>query len=336
MIPRRFAPCLAADRPGHQCPGVRRGATHPCELALGRDAAPSWLRCAPATAILPWRSHESCSPMPRDGPCGQHLSEDRSGESAASSAHGVQGDVGAVLTENSDPCIGRQHWQRAVALGGSERCDCVRPSRASARTVTSLAMSDVRWLVAFAGTVTGREPVRATGMYLLRVPANGQQLADVAKSLRACGGRAVEGASAVAPSALWLGVVGEQRGLASAVDLAAVAEAHDEDADLAIVDLRNDAVVTESILPELAELVALHGRADGTRIGECRDALAQERGDTTGDGWIELAQLLCSALGELNPLRQVRAPAPRSGSGVRDRRPRAWRPCVPGTGPRGP
>ncbi len=28
--------------------------------------------------------------MPRDGPCGQHLSEDRSGESAASSAHGVR------------------------------------------------------------------------------------------------------------------------------------------------------------------------------------------------------------------------------------------------------
>ena len=37
--------CCAKDQPVLPCTGVRRGATHPCVLAFGRNAPPSWLRC---------------------------------------------------------------------------------------------------------------------------------------------------------------------------------------------------------------------------------------------------------------------------------------------------
>ena len=63
----------------------------------------------------------------------------------------------------------------------------VRASEVSSRIVTHLAACDACRLETFAGTVTGREPVRATRTYLLRVPANGLQPADIARLLRVLG-----------------------------------------------------------------------------------------------------------------------------------------------------
>ena len=55
------------------------------------------------------------------------------------------------------------------------------------------------------------------------------------------------------------------------IDVAAVTEADDDDLDLAIANLSNDAVVADAVLPELAEFVAFQCGTQGARGGRgCR------------------------------------------------------------------
>jgi hypothetical protein len=79
-----------------------------------------------------------------------------------------------------------------------------------------------------------------------------------------------------------------------------VTETNDHDADLAVTDLDDDPVIADAVLPELAEFIALEGRAQGAGILRRGHAFAQKRSDASGDRRIKLAELPGGALGEFN------------------------------------
>ena len=64
-----------------------------------------------------------------------------------------------------------------------------------------------------------------------------------------------------------------------AIDLAAVTDAHDQDADFPVADLGDHTVVADAVFPELPELVAFQCGTEGAGILGRSDALAQELED---------------------------------------------------------
>jgi len=73
------------------------------------------------------------------------------------------------------------------------------------------------------------------------------------------------------------------------VHVAPIPDAHDDDPDLSIANLRDHAVVTHSILPVLAELIALESRSQSSRVVGGSDAVAQKRNNASRRRRIELA-----------------------------------------------
>jgi nucleoid-associated protein YgaU len=63
----------------------------------------------------------------------------------------------------------------------------------------------------------------------------------------------------------------------SAVDFAAMADLEDQDDDPLVLNVADNAVVANAVAPEAAELRALQGIADTTRIVESGDSLSQKR-----------------------------------------------------------
>ena len=80
----------------------------------------------------------------------------------------------------------------------------------------------------------------------------------------------------------------------SAVNLAPIANADDEDADEFVFDAGNNAVVADAIHPEFAEFAALQCLTEAARIFKGSDAVEEEAGNSAGNLLIELSQLaLC-------------------------------------------
>ena len=63
------------------------------------------------------------------------------------------------------------------------------------------------------------------------------------------------------------------------IDFAAVADAKDQNEYAGVFDLRDEAVVTGAVFPELAKLGAVQRLADAARIFERREALVEKLED---------------------------------------------------------
>jgi hypothetical protein len=77
--------------------------------------------------------------------------------------------------------------------------------------------------------------------------------------------------------------------LTLAVDLAPIAKAQDGNQDLLVLNLANHTPITDPVSPEFAQLAAVESFADGARIVQGRDPLAQEGADTLRASAIQFA-----------------------------------------------
>jgi hypothetical protein len=78
-------------------------------------------------------------------------------------------------------------------------------------------------------------------------------------------------------------------GTSSSVHLTAVADANHQNAQGAVLDVRDDAVITHPVFPEITELGAFQRLAKTARIVHRRDASAQKFQNALACLWIELA-----------------------------------------------
>jgi len=114
-----------------------------------------------------------------------------------------------------------------------------------------------------------------------------------------------------------------------AVNITAVADPDHEDAHGRILDVADDAVVADTVFPELAQAGALERLANATGILQLGDAAMQEGQDAACGLRIELAEFLFCGGVELNPpghSASSRPPRARSGCGRRGGRAGAVRP----------
>lgn len=75
------------------------------------------------------------------------------------------------------------------------------------------------------------------------------------------------------------------------VYLAAVADLHNEDAQRAVLDAADNAVISYAVLPEVTQLGAFKGFAYAARIVQHGHSLAQESSDAFGKLLVQLRQV---------------------------------------------
>jgi hypothetical protein len=109
-------------------------AAHPCSLALGRNAPPSWLRCALATTSLSWRSLHTARP------CLETVRRDNSGTQRLPPQH----DETTVerISDDGTPCSRRADTILGNALRDLESAPRPRSPEEGARDVLRLRMHE--------------------------------------------------------------------------------------------------------------------------------------------------------------------------------------------------
>src|SRR5690606_35454992 len=87
----------------------------------------------------------------------------------------------------------------------------------------------------------------------------------------------------------------------SLVHAASMTDPYDKNAQCGVFDRRDDAVVPDAVLPELAEFRSFQRRTDAARIIECGNAVGQEPDDAPRGFLPELVQFLRGGRIEINP-----------------------------------
>lgn len=72
-----------------------------------------------------------------------------------------------------------------------------------------------------------------------------------------------------------------------AINLAPVANANNQDADQLVFDAGDDAVVTDSVLPKVAQVRALQSLTNAARVLKTRDSLEEKLINSSSDLRIE-------------------------------------------------
>jgi len=80
-----------------------------------------------------------------------------------------------------------------------------------------------------------------------------------------------------------------------------MADADDQNPHLSVLNLRDDAVVADAVLPEIAEPVAVRRLAQHPRVIERAEPLVQEAQDAPRGLLVESVQLAIGGSGQVNP-----------------------------------